>query len=193
MSKDVSAIIAKLDAKVAEITSKDEKKDDMEILEGIGKEKLQNYLVVMSLKMLHNVLQSSGYKGSLVSLRKQLAALGAREIQPRPGWLEKGKKAGGKQKEKQKRKEKQREELTQVSLLPPESKAPEKQPEKQTESPQEAPRTIHINEQGAGTQAQQQAAKQPERPAQQSAPASAAQDVEDFEGLFARRGAMRVE
>lgn len=161
MSKDVSEIVAKLDAKAAEIVAKDEKADDKEILESIGKEKLQKYLEIMPLKVLHNVLKSGGYKGSIVLLRKQLAAIGAREIQQRPEGLKKGGKPKGKQKGKAKEKH---EELTQVSLLPPESKAPEKQQEKpetppvqQAEKLQEAQRTIHITGQGAETQGQQQA------------------------------------
>lgn len=154
MSKDVSEIIAKLDAKVVEITAQDERADDKEILESIGKEKLQKYLEIMTLKVLHSVLKTGGYKGSIVALRKQLAAMGAREIQQRAEGLKKG---GGKQKGKpQKRKEKH-EELSQVSLLPPDSKEQEKQPEKQAESPQEATRKIHIIGQGTETQGQQQA------------------------------------
>lgn len=176
MSKDVSEIIAKLDAKVVEITAKDEKKDDMEILESIGKEKLQNYLKIMPVKVLFGILKSSGYKGSIVALRKQLAAMGAREIQPRAEGLKKG---GGKPKGKQKGKTKEKhEELTQVSLLPPESKAQEKQQEKpetppvqQAERLQEAPRTIHITGQGTETQGQQQ------------------QTDDEFAALFARKAA----
>lgn len=195
MSTDVSNVLAALDTAYADAKNAKKATQDESYLAAIGADKLRHYLGALHLCKLHKIIRANGYGGSVASLRKQLAAMGVREVQEIPDGLrayhcrakgcdgklvKRGKGDGGGYVCDKCGAAHRRNSKRCIVLVRPMRKDAEK------------PETPPV----------QQAAKQPERPAQQSAhqlaqqsaPASAAQDVEDFEGLFARRGnAMRVE
>lgn len=84
MARDVNKILERLEDVCQKIDDRKNGEQDRKLLIAIGNEKIKRALEKMSLARFYKFLRGNGYKGSIASLRDNLAQIGAREKEALP-------------------------------------------------------------------------------------------------------------